>query len=710
MKVLLIFPPHFVVDQPYLALPSLVAFLRSRGVANIAHWDCNVESFWYFLKPENLMQMVARVREERMRLEARGAGADVDLHSKLWSLCRAEAAAGPVVDSIEEAAAFFREPPAGSMPEDYAFATRVISAALNIVSAAHYPTDVSLSDFTMKFSREDATAVSQAATSRENPFLPYFEGTVLPRLEAANVDLLGLSVTAMSQIIPAFTLARLVRERLPRTRIVVGGQIFNRLVDRVLTLPNLFQYIDFFILNEGETALLRLIESVSGELALEDVPNLVYLNPATKAPTRTAIHHREDITRLPPPDFSDLDLTQYLAPHPVLPYQPVRGCYWSKCTFCNQFAVHVSGARAKSPVDVAHELSHLNTAYGAKHFAMVNESIHPKMLAEYAEAILDANLDIEWYAGARFEATLTRDHLALLKRSGCQKLYFGLESGSQEILNAMRKGISLTQAKRILQDCSDLNIPVHLFIMLGFPAETSETLTESKRVIWELANLAPREAFTFYISVFQLKPCTYIFEHPERFNITSIHEDCEVSSLEYLYSFETGTGSKRSEYEMERTRLEAKLDELQGGAWSPENIIHYLTMREVFQQRTAPGRLPKSKLYPVGSKLASEVFTLRGGLGFCATAWNGFRNRNAGHSPMPTMSNLVYDVMFDEMFELGDRSAWEALQQLRGQFTRADLVDRIAAHQQTGTDPDVGSTADALIVSGLVIPANCSGE
>jgi len=655
--------------------------------------------------------MVAKVREERMRLESGGAVVDVSTRSAFWSLCRAEAAAALVLDHIEEAAAYFLNPPDNSTAEDYAFATRMFSAALDIVSAAHYPTEVSLHDFTMRFSRENATAIFQATASRENPYLPYFEEEVLPRLEATAAAVLGLSVTAMSQIIPAITLARLVRRRLPQTRIVVGGQIFNRLVDRVLLLPELFEFVDFFILNEGETALLRLLEYISGDTAIEDVPNLLYRDPVTGKPTRSRSRHREDVAQLPPPDFSDLDLARYLAPRPVLPYQPVRGCYWSRCAFCNQFAIHVAGARSKAPGAVAQELRQLQTAYGAKHFTLVNESIHPKLLTDYAEAILDAGLDLEWYAGARFEAELSRERLVLLKRSGCRKLYFGLESGSQEVLNAMRKGISLGQARRILQDCSDLGLPVHLFVLLGFPTETAAALAESKRAILELAQIAPREAFTFYISVFQLKPCTYVFEHPDRFNISSIREACEESGLEYLYSFEVGGGTERKEdYGSERAGLEAALDEMQEGTWYPENIVHYLTMRHCFHRPEVDGA-PRSRGSLGTGELASrELFTVRSALGFCTAARDDLLDGVVGDHKGVRRMNLVYDLVFDEMFELADRSGWKALQQAGGRFTRDELAMRICADPESGDAHEASRIANELITSRLVTPIRNLGE
>jgi len=99
-------------------------------------------------------------------------------------------------------------------------------------------------------------------------------------------------------------------------------------------LSELFTCTDSVVCGEGEKPFSDLLANIVNNLSLDDLPNLIHRNPKTGEFCRFGELSYTDITKQPPPDFSDLDLSAYLVPKPVIPYCISRGCYWGRCVFC----------------------------------------------------------------------------------------------------------------------------------------------------------------------------------------------------------------------------------------------------------------------------------------------------------------------------------------------------------------------------------------
>ena len=276
MNIALLFPPIFAVDQPYLAIPALVAFLRQAGLQSIHNLDSNLDSFNFFSSKIFLQRCLGKI-ENRMKNVAWASD-----EAEYQHLLNAQITFRPVVENIEAAHQYFRTAQRTTINE-YHFYSKIIAKSFDIVSAAYFPTEISTRDFNMRFSCQHSPEILQAAESDENPYIDFFKEDTLPKIRKISPQLIGVSVACMSQIIPSFTLAKLVRDNFPDIKIVFGGQVFNRLIDHIRRVPSLFEYVDYFVDHEGETALLKLIRYLEGQENLEQV--------------------------LPVPDFSDLDLT-----------------------------------------------------------------------------------------------------------------------------------------------------------------------------------------------------------------------------------------------------------------------------------------------------------------------------------------------------------------------------------------------------------------
>ena len=500
IRVKLLFPPHFSVFQPYLALPTLTAFLKERNIA-VSQEDLNLASFYYFMQPEYLkkcqdkLENSIRIYEEKDILFEKN-------QPHYDAICKALLSAPLVIPNIQNAIEFFHSKNDFLDFDKYRLQERIIQQAMQIISVAHYPTNLSLVDFMMDYSPESSKEIFIAIEDKEkNPYIPFFEDYVASELAKNKPDLVGISLTAMSQVIPGLTLANIIKHEFPEVKIVIGGVVPNHLSEQIKSNPKLFTLFDFLIKGEGETPLYRLCESLTGVISLDSVPNLIYSENGSII--ETDYFSVEEVNTLPTPDYDGFPLDKYLSPLPLLSVEPARGCYWRKCTFCNQYSIHGNTFRLRDPQLITVDLEILQTKYRAGLFNISNEGVPEKHIKQISEGIIKAGMDIQWYAGAKMKKPVSNDFYTILRNAGCRKLIFGLESGSQRVLDIMKKGTTLGEVPRTLQNLTNAGIDAHLYLMIGFPTEDLEEIKATQDFLLKILSNVNKEGFTFYISVFQ---------------------------------------------------------------------------------------------------------------------------------------------------------------------------------------------------------------
>src|SRR6185369_8736440 len=298
---------------------------------------------------------------------------------------------------------------------------------------------------------------------QQNPYIRLFRDRFLPSIIDDRPELIGVSITATSQIIPGLTLCRLIKEAAPEIHLTIGGSIFTRLVDNLRRCPTLFDITDDIVVFEGETALLELVNQMAGKKDFSRVPNLIYRENGK-------IHvnqpfYSENVNQLPAPNYDGFPLGRYLSPEPVLPVQFSRGCYYKDCAFC------------------ALTLDHQN----------------------FRQKMIERRLDVKWTCEMRFEKHLTRELLTSMRDAGCLKIVFGLESFNQRVMDLMQKGIKQDLVRRIAGDCGDLGIAVHCYIIVRFPTEKEEEARETMNFIVENERLHGSYGFSCQPCLFDLE-------------------------------------------------------------------------------------------------------------------------------------------------------------------------------------------------------------
>ena len=372
MKVSLIFPPTWHPSQPYLSLPSLTGFLRQAGIENVSQRDLGIELLDRVLTKSYGAEVYQQLLDKQRRLEGDKSGesgpGSAEHHSRVVeSLDRFPY----LIDRIELAKETLRSEGFYDI-EAYRDSLFLIDKWLELLSSLYFPTRMSVVDNQFGnysiYSSKDLMKIIR--DEEQNPYVGLFRDLFLSSIVDDRPELIGVSITATSQIIPGLTLCRLIKETAPDLHVTIGGSIFTRLVDNLRRCPGLFDLTDDFVVFEGETALLELVNQMSGRRDYSKVPNLIYRQNGKI--TVNQPFYSENINQLTAPNYDGFPLDLYLSPEPVLPVQFSRGCYYKDCAFCALTLDH-QNFRQRDPGKTVDDLEWLKRRYGAQSFFFTDE-------------------------------------------------------------------------------------------------------------------------------------------------------------------------------------------------------------------------------------------------------------------------------------------------------------------------------------------------
>lgn len=579
-RTLLVNPPLWNVYAPHLAVPLLTAVLREHGWP-VTAFDLSATHLRWMLTSKTVAGLLDRYDR---------AG---ELGLDLAAVDEARLLLPSVRDGVEAAWATIHD--TASLHDHAAFtaATRTIGNALVCHSAAFAGFHCDLRSNRQHHSeRSSASVMAAARDSDRNPYRWAFESLLPPRLADPELGMVGVSVSADTQLIPAMTVAALVREHRPDLRIVMGGNYITRIAGRWRDRHPFFDLVDDFVLYEGEDAIVALCENlfeggtrpVSGRSSLTPDGRLEF------APARDV-----DLATLPAPDFDDYDLDSYLAPGPVLPVLASRSCAWD-CAFCSiPFASN--RFRHRDAVAVVAEMQHLARRYGSTSFMFVDEIMTQRTLREVSAELVRRDAGLHWYGETRFTAGLDDALAAQLHESGCRRLDLGLESYNQRVLDLMRKGTKVEHIEPNVDALLRAGVPVHLFCITGFPGETVEEARRTAEFVERTLRRSKDEfALPYSTSVngpFILDLLSPVGQHPERFGVTVLHpgphEDLALS-VDYL----TATGLAGTEAALLAAEADALPDTGRTAPLHHRGLVgeseEYAFLRCVLRTGVPPGR------------------------------------------------------------------------------------------------------------------------
>jgi anaerobic magnesium-protoporphyrin IX monomethyl ester cyclase len=294
-------------------------------------------------------------------------------------------------------------------------------------------------------------------------------------------DIVGITSVTVT-FSSAAQAASAVKEVCPQVLVVLGGPHVTVLDEQtVRENPD----VDIVVRGEGEVTMLELAERAtkSKPQNLSDIKGITFREKGkiVRTDEREFI---QNLDKLPHPAYKYFPLEKYrLYGKLILPITTSRGCF-ANCSFC--LAPRMAGRkfRARSPKNVVDELELFKNLYKPDAFTFHDETFTTDK--ERAIAICDEikrrKIGLPWDCSTRVDR-ISGEVLVKMKEAGCQLVSFGAESGSQEILNAMKKGTTVEQNERAIKCVKEAGMTVTVSMIIGYPGETEETLKQTLNFI-----------------------------------------------------------------------------------------------------------------------------------------------------------------------------------------------------------------------------------
>lgn len=325
----------------------------------------------------------------------------------------------------------------------------------------------------------------------------------------------GVSALTGKQILYGLEASKLVKENsdIP----VVWGGVHSSLLSKQ-TLEN--KYIDFVVIGEGEETFLELVNVLKKKSPLNSIKGLAYKenNEIFINPQREFIN-LDKSSDIP---YHLVDIENYVAKKSFATGKPgrdialytSRGCP-HRCGFCYNKEFNKRKWRGKSAEKVVEEMKSLIKDYKITSFNIADDEffVDLERARKISELIIKENLNIEIFTTCRVNYVVNMDdeYLNLLYKAGFRTLSFGVESGSEKILELIHKDITINQVFETIKRLKKIGINSKYYFMAGFPTETIDDLYKTTDLILEMKQLDPHIRIPAW-RVFTSYPGTDLYE------------------------------------------------------------------------------------------------------------------------------------------------------------------------------------------------------
>jgi anaerobic magnesium-protoporphyrin IX monomethyl ester cyclase len=292
--------------------------------------------------------------------------------------------------------------------------------------------------------------------------------------------------TATPTLITDLALAAQVKTVVPTAKTAVLGTHVGSLYTDCL---NQYPALDFILRGEPERPASDLARALDAHSPLQEVAGLALRGSGTQVVCNIDAILPKSLDDFPDPAWHLLKVENYRIPlrgKPFLMVLPTRGCPYP-CSFCTAQSFYGSSLRKKSIPRVVAEIKRDIDQFGVRDFLFLSDTftLDRVYVRELCQAFIANNLDISWASNSRVD-TIEPDTFRWMKKAGCWMVSFGIESGVQEVLDAVGKHIKVEQVEQAVRWAREAGLQTTGHFVLGMPGDTPETIqhtiTFSQRV------------------------------------------------------------------------------------------------------------------------------------------------------------------------------------------------------------------------------------
>jgi magnesium-protoporphyrin IX monomethyl ester (oxidative) cyclase len=346
------------------------------------------------------------------------------------------------------------------------------------------------------------------------------------RLKDISPDIVGISCAYSSQYHNAVKFAELVKKCDKKAITVLGGAHPSALPEDTLKNP----YIDFIVVGESEDSFVKLVDALKEGKDVKLIAGIGYKNN-DKIIINKKMGYKKNIDELPFPARHLFLMEKYFRygkehafyskNHPSTTLITSRGCP-GKCVYCSIHSVFGSVWRARSPSNVEKELEYLKERYHIKevHFEDDNLTLDKDRMMLICDKMIRNNLKLSWTTpnGVSIKH-LDEELIKKMKEAGCYRMFIGVESGNQRVLNeVIKKNLLLTKVEEIIRLLKKYKLKITGFFVIGFPGESKECIEDTIKFVTK------HDFDAISLSIASPYPGTELYNICEKNNLITDHD------------------------------------------------------------------------------------------------------------------------------------------------------------------------------------------
>ena len=260
--------------------------------------------------------------------------------------------------------------------------------------------------------------------------------------------------------------------------LVAGGPL------PTLDPTDFLEVFDAVAIGEGEETLIDLVNCVEAGAPISTVKGIAYKQEGLirQTPQRSFIADLDSLAFPSRELFDNQSYQKYYLErfgYSTTPLMSSRGCPFS-CDFCSR-PVFGTSFRSRSPENIVAEAEEI-AALGYERIWFADDcfTLKPKNVERFCDLLVQKRVDIGWECLSRVD-TLNVGVARSMKRAGCARVFFGIESGNDGVLGIMNKQITTEQARRAVLAAKEAGLQVGAFFIVGYPGETERTVLDTVR-------------------------------------------------------------------------------------------------------------------------------------------------------------------------------------------------------------------------------------